>query len=143
MYTCIPSPLSFLPTPPPVSPLLEYRAELPLLYSRFPLPIYFRHGRVYMSVPICQFIAPSLPPSTCALSSILYFCNSRFPLCFLGGSEGKESTCNEGDLSSIPGLGRSPGEGHGNLLQYSGLENLHGQMAWQATVHGLQRVIHE
>ena len=42
---------------------------------------------------------------------------------FPGGSAGKESTCNAGDLSSIPGLGRSPGEGNGYPLQYSGLEN--------------------
>ena len=40
---------------------------------------------------------------------------------------GKESSHNEGDLSSIPGLGRSPGGGHGNPLQYSSLENPHGQ----------------
>ena len=46
---------------------------------------------------------------------------------FLGGSDGKESACNEGDLGSIPGLGRSPGEGHSNPLQYSCLENPHGQ----------------
>ena len=39
------------------------------------------------------------------------------------GSAGKESACNEGDLGSIPGLGRSPGEGNGNPLQYSGLKN--------------------
>ena len=43
------------------------------------------------------------------------------------GSAEKESTCNVGDLGSIPGLGRSPGGGHGNPLQYSCLENLHGQ----------------
>ena len=42
---------------------------------------------------------------------------------FPGGSAGKESTCNAGDLGSIPGLGRSPGEGNGYPLQYSGLEN--------------------
>jgi len=42
---------------------------------------------------------------------------------FPGGSAGKESTCNAGDLGSIPGLGRSPGEGEGYPLQYSGLEN--------------------
>ena len=44
-----------------------------------------------------------------------------------GGSNGKESTCNAGDLALIPGLGRSPGEGHGNPFQYSCLENPHGQ----------------
>ena len=42
---------------------------------------------------------------------------------FPGGSAGKESICNAGDLGSIPGLGRSPGEGNGSPLQYSDLEN--------------------
>ena len=46
---------------------------------------------------------------------------------FSGGSDGKESTCNSGDLGSIPGLGRSPGGGHDNPPQYSCLENPHGQ----------------
>ena len=46
---------------------------------------------------------------------------------FLGSSAGKESACNMGDLGSIPRLGRSPGGGQGNPLQYSCLENLHGQ----------------
>ena len=42
---------------------------------------------------------------------------------FSGGSDGNASVCNAGDLGSIPGLGRSPGEGNGNPLQYSCLEN--------------------
>ena len=46
---------------------------------------------------------------------------------FHSGSDGKESTCNAGDLGSIPGLGRSPGGQHDNPLQYSCLENPHGQ----------------
>ena len=46
---------------------------------------------------------------------------------FPGGSDGKESACNVGDLGSIPGLGRSPGRGHGNPLRYFCLENPHGQ----------------
>ena len=46
---------------------------------------------------------------------------------FPGGSEGKESTCNMGDLGLISGLGRSPGEGDGSPLQYSCLENPYGQ----------------
>ena len=49
---------------------------------------------------------------------------------FLGfpdGSDGKDSACNMGDLGSNPGLGRSPGEGHGNLLQYSCLESPRGE----------------
>ena len=47
-------------------------------------------------------------------------------LCFPGGSNSKEPTCNVGDLGSIPGLERPPGGGHGNPLQYSCLENPHG-----------------
>ena len=46
---------------------------------------------------------------------------------FPGGSDGKESACNVGDLGLIPGLGRAPGGGHGKPLQYSCLENPHGQ----------------
>ena len=58
---------------------------------------------------------------------------------FPGGSDDKESTCNAGDLGSIPRLGRSPGGGHGNPLQYSFLENLMDRGAWQATVHGVAK----
>ena len=47
-----------------------------------------------------------------------------------GGSDGKESACNAGDLGSVPGLGRSPGEGNGNQLQYSCLENPMDRGAW-------------
>ena len=56
--------------------------------------------------------------------------------CFPGGSNRKESACNEGDLGSIPGSGRSPGEGNGNPLQYSCLENRVDKGARQAIVHG-------
>ena len=52
---------------------------------------------------------------------------------FPGGSDGKESACNVGDLGSIPGLGRSAGEGNGYPLQYSGLENSMDRGAWSAT----------
>ena len=54
---------------------------------------------------------------------------------FPGGSDGKESACNAGDLGSTPGSGRSPGEGKGNPLQYSCLENPMDRRAWQGTVH--------
>ena len=54
---------------------------------------------------------------------------------FPGGSEVKESACNAGDLGSIPGSGRSPGEGNGNPLQYSCLETPMDGGAWWATVH--------
>ena len=60
--------------------------------------------------------------------------------CFPGGSASKESACNAGDLGSIPGSGRCPGEGNGNPVQYSCLENPMDRGAWQAIVHGAQRV---
>ena len=56
-----------------------------------------------------------------------------------GGSDSKQSVCNAGDLGSIPGSGRSPGEGNGNPLQYSCLENSMDRGAWQATVHGVPK----
>ena len=55
-------------------------------------------------------------------------------------SVGKESACNIEDLGSIPELGRSPGEGNGNPLQCSCLENPMDRGAWQATVHGVAKV---
>ena len=59
---------------------------------------------------------------------------------FPGGSDDKESaSCNAEDLGSIPGLGRSPGEGHGNPLQYSCLENPMDKGAWWAIVHGVTK----
>ena len=58
---------------------------------------------------------------------------------FLRGSAGKESIHNAGDLGSIPGLGRPPGEGNGYSLQYSCLENPMDRGAWQATAHGVAK----
>ena len=69
----------------------------------------------------------------------MYICSCILKLDFPGGPEGKESTCNAGDLGLIPGLGRSPGEGKGYPLQYSGLENPMDRGAWWATVHGVTK----
>ena len=65
------------------------------------------------------------------------FLGNRLEYCFPGGSAGKASAYNVGDLGSIPALGRSPGEGNGNPLQYSCLENPMDGGAWEATVHGM------
>ena len=63
---------------------------------------------------------------------------------FPGGSDVvKNPPANAGDLGSLPGLGRSPGEGNGNPLQYSCLENPKDRGAWWATVHGVARVGHD
>ena len=58
---------------------------------------------------------------------------------FPGGSDGKESSCSKGDLGWIPWLGRPPGGGHGNPLQYSCLENPMDRGACWATVHGVAK----
>jgi len=68
----------------------------------------------------------------------------KFDVCgtrggFLGGSDGKESACNAGDLGSIPGLERCPGEGNGNPLQYSHLEEPMDRGAWWAIVSGVKK----
>ena len=73
---------------------------------------------------------PTLPPSFLIQLSHYHLLASGFStpgVGFPGSSAGKESTCNAGDLGLIPGLGRSPGGGHGSPLQYSCLKNLHGQ----------------
>ena len=64
---------------------------------------------------------------------------SSWTLGFPGGSDGKESACHAGDPGSIPGLGRSLGEVHGNPLQYSCLENPMDRGPWRATVHGVAK----
>ena len=56
-----------------------------------------------------------------------------------GSSAGKLSVCNAGDPGSIPGFGRSPGEGTGNPLQYTGLENPMDREAWQARVNRIAK----
>ena len=58
---------------------------------------------------------------------------------FPGGSNGKKSACNVGDLGLIPRLGRSPGEENGNPLQYSCLENSMDRGAWWDRVHGVPK----
>ena len=95
-----PSPLHFQPTPQ-LSPCLS------------------------LSPAVCL---PSLPQGHCTASCLCACICTALPACedsrlpLLSGSAGKESACNVGDLSSIPGLGRSPGEGKGYPLQYPGLE---------------------
>ena len=61
------------------------------------------------------------------------------PWGFPGSSADKKAACNAGNLGSLPGLGRSPGEGHDNPLQYSCLENPMDRGAWRATVHGVAK----
>ena len=71
------------------------------------------------------------------LCDIEVFGSSLHPVGFAGGSDGKESACNAGDLGSIPGLQGSPGEGNGNPLQYSRLENFMERGPRWAKVHAV------
>ena len=68
-----------------------------------------------------------------------YFLSVWLTLYFPGGSDGKEFACNAGDLGSVSGSGRSPGEGNDNPLQYSSQENPMDRGAWRATVHGVSK----
>ena len=74
------------------------------------------------------------------ISFLLFF---TLVLCLVGFSAGSEFACNVGDPGSIPGLGRSPGGGHDNPLQYSCLENPMDRKAWWATISGVTRVSHD
>ena len=101
--------------------------SVPLSYLFIFLPI--PHSLYYYHLDCCFCLADKSCPT-------LY---TIFP----GGSEVKVSASTTGDLGSIPGSGRSPGEGNGNPLQYSCLENPMDGGAWWATVHGSQRVRHD
>ena len=75
----------------------------------------------------------------CPLSSMSFKWKVLSGMGFPGGSEGKASACNAGDLGLIPGWRRSPGEGNGNLLQYPCLKNPMDGEAWWATVHAITK----
>ena len=98
--------------------------------------VYFRMS---ISDPFYHFL---LKAFICLNSALLlgsdicsYYLNRGFPR----SSAGKESACSAGVSGSIPGLGRSPGEGDGTPFQYSGLENPMDRGAWRATVHGVAK----
>ena len=87
-------------------------------------------------------VETSRPKTECEVEGAGGHFNKQFPTDprgFPSGSAVKEFTCSAGDKGSIPGLGRSPGEGNGNFLQYSCLENPVDTGAWQATVHGVTK----
>ena len=92
---------------------------------------------------VLNFIVKSILMTLWVVTFILiYLLNCEIPkgkTGFPGSSEGKESACNAGDLALMPWLGRSPGEGNGNPLQYSCLENPTDRGAWWAIVHGVTK----
>ena len=124
----------------------------PCCYLLSTLFTYFFFKKFFLStwesVLYCCFKGALLSTGTKLYCSLLLlgqkgklFCWSSFKCltnvwAYPGGSDGKESARNAGDLGSIPGSGRSPGRGHGNPLKYSCLENPMDRGAWWATVHG-------
>ena len=92
----------------------------------FPTSQLFASGSQSIGASASELVPP--------LSIFLFFWR-----CFPGGSDGKESVSNAGDLGLIPGLGRSPGEKNGYPLQYFCLENPMDRGAWQTTVHGVAK----
>ena len=98
-------------------------------------------ANIFSHLVDCVFILSVVPFAVQKLSSLirsylLVFAFISFAVGFPGGSDGKDSSCNAGNLGLIPESGRSPGEGNGNPLQYSCLENPTDRRAWWATVHG-------
>ena len=87
---------------------------------------------------MCTVTACHIPLGQDQIKTFLWY-ERHYTLGFPGGSEGKASACNAGDLGSILGSGRSPGEGNSNPLQYSCLENPMDQQAWQTIVHGITK----
>ena len=87
----------------------------------------------FLPFDIIFTISSTIPSLLTIIAKLLWV---RF---FPGGSDGKQSAWNAGDPDSIPGSGRSPGEGNGNPLQYSCLENPMDGGAWQATVRGVAK----
>ena len=94
-----------------------------------------RSGALYTTIGPSGLVVNTVV-SSCGLVSIFKAPLDDF-MGFPGGSDSKESACNSGDLGSISG--RSLGEGHGNPLQYSCLENSMDTGAWRATVHGVAK----
>ena len=85
----------------------------------------------------CHFLLQGIFPIQGLDPHLLCFRHCRSFPC---SSVGKESACSAGDLGSTPGLGRYPGEGNGDPLQYPCLENLMDRGAWWAVVHGVSKI---
>ena len=112
--------------------LLHWQVNsLPLSHQEIPGPVhvFFFFFHLSFGHAACRILVPQprIEPRPSAVRG------------FPGGSNGKESAFNAGDLSSIPGSGRFPGEGKGCPLQYSCLENSMDRGAWQVAVHEVAR----
>ena len=102
----------------------------------------YMHNPEYLYLELCHFILTQICIFKCLSYTSSWICY-RFlkthQVQHWASPDSKESACNAGYLGLIPGLGRSPGEGHGNPLQYSCLENPMDRKSWWATVHGVEK----
>ena len=95
------------------------------------------HG--ILQAGILEWVAVSYSNLLLVSHKYLKLWKKIYQLGFPGGSDSKESACDAGDPGLIPGLGRSPGEGNGNPLQYPCLENAMDRGDWRAVVHGVTK----
>ena len=125
----------------PFSPRRPSHPGCCITWRRAPCAVYHRpllvSHNVHLKLP--NYPSPSIfphctQPQVCSVSLFLFCKSVHLYLGFPCDSAGKESACNVGDLGSIPGLGRSPREGKGYPLQYSGLEN-----STDCIVHGVAK----
>ena len=100
-----------------------------------------RYASVWPTPSASSSLSPNLTSSSFFFNIYIYI-YIYFTEVSPGGSDRKESVCNAGDLGFIPGLGRSPGEGNGNPLYYSCLENSMERGAWQAESDTTERLAH-
>ena len=138
-YAHVPSLLNLLPTSPPshFSRMLQSARLRSMCYtSNFPLAV--------LHMVIYTFRCYSLNLSTFSFPTSLFSTSASLVLGrgFPGGSDGKESACNVGETGLIPGSGRSPGEGNGNLFQYSCLENPMDRGDYRVQSMNWQRIRH-
>ena len=111
---------------------MESDSELGWRYS---ISAFLTGSQVMPRLMVCGLHIEYLQSS----SALLQFVGASASIDFPGASDSKDSACNAGDLGSLPGLGRSPGEGNGNPLQYSCLENPMDRGACWATVHRIAK----
>ena len=104
--------------------------------ENFGLKLNIQKMKIMASGPITSW---QIDEETVEIVTDFIFVGFIYFVGFPCSSVGKESACSAGDLCLIPGLGRFPGEGNGNLLQYPCLENLMERGAWWAAVHGVAK----
>ena len=125
--------------PRTVTCLYTHANKLPTLTQQVPPQRRVKSGPGTLQVKFMLFFHNRLRKLSWAWYHIVFEEQQEPSIDFPGGSDSKKSACNAGDLGSIPGSERAPGEGNGNPLQHSCLENPMDRGAWWATVHRITK----